>query len=126
MIPLFERANQYIRDIKPYQAGKPIEEVERELGISNIIKLASNENPLGASPKALYAIKKIMGNTHIYPDASYQRLRGALAKYNKVGEDNITVGNGSENCMEFLMKSFLNNDSDVIVDQYCFATIRIL
>ena len=123
---LFNQGNKNIRETKTYQAGTPIEEVERQLGIKNIIKLASNENPLGPSPRAIYAAKKSIENVHIYPDASDLRLRQAIAKYNKVDIQNITVGNGSENCIECLNKAFLNSTSHVIVDEYCFATIRIL
>lgn len=126
MNTLFEQGNSYIQTITPYQAGTPIEEVERQLGISNIIKLASNENPLGPSPKALYAANQILNNVHIYPDASYFRLRFAIANYNNTDINNITVGNGSENCIDILAKAFLNQYSNVIVDQYCFATIRIV
>lgn len=126
MNTLFEHGNKQIRETKPYQAGTPIEEVEKQLGITDIIKLASNENPLGPSPKAIYAAKKSISSVHIYPDANYTRLRTAIANYNKVDIKNITVGNGSENCIECLNKAFLNSNNNVIVDQYCFATIRIL
>ena len=125
---LFNQGNSHIRETKPYQAGKPIEEVEREFGVTNfkIIKLASNENPLGASPNAIAAAIKAMNQVHIYPDANYFRLRDTIAKYNNVDINNITVGNGSENCLEILIKAFLNENSNAIIDQYCFATIRIL
>ncbi len=126
MSTLFEHGNKHIKETKPYQAGTPIEEVARQLGISDIIKLASNENPLGPSPKAIYAAKKSITSVNIYPDANYTRLRTAIANYNNVDINNITVGNGSENCIECLNKAFLNANNNVIVDQYCFATIRIL
>jgi len=128
---LFHQGNLHIQETRPYQAGKPIEEVERELGeLGNtafkIIKLASNENPLGASPHAMAAAIKAINQVHMYPDASYHRLCDTIAKYNNVDIKNITVGNGSENCLEVLAKAFLNEKSNAIVDQYCFATIRIL
>lgn len=123
---LFDIGNKAVRETIPYQAGKPIEEVEHELGISNIIKLASNENPLGPSPKAIMAIANSLHELHLYPDAAYFRLRQSLSGYTGVAIDQITVGNGSENCLEILMKAYLDNSTNVIVDQYCFATIRIL
>jgi histidinol-phosphate aminotransferase len=119
-------ANKAVLETQPYQAGKPIEEVEREFGIKEIIKLASNENALGASPKALLAAKESINAMHMYPDASYAKLREVIALYNDVETHNVTVGNGSENCMDFLIKAFLNEGSNAIVDQYCFATIQIL
>ena len=125
MNDIFTQANKAIRETTPYQAGKPIEEVERELGITNIIKLASNENPLGGSPLAIAAAKLALDNIQLYPDASYLQLRNAIAKYNNVDINMVTVGNGSENCIEFLIKTFLNPESNAIVDQHCFATIQI-
>lgn len=119
-------ANPSINQTIAYVAGKPIEEVERELNISSIIKLASNENPLGCSQLALkYCIDNI-NKANLYPDANYYELRKAIAKYNNIDIDCITVGNGSENCLELLTKSFLNSNVNAIVDQYCFATIQIL
>lgn len=123
---LFELGNIHIKETRPYQAGKPIEEVERELGLSNIIKLASNENPLGPSPKAIAAAKLALDSVHIYPDALYHRLRDKLSWYTGVDMQNITVGNGSENCLECLIKAYISEGDNVIMDQYCFATIRIL
>lgn len=120
------QANKAVLETKPYQAGKPIEEVEREFGLHDIIKLASNENPLGASPEALKAAQNAILSMHMYPDASYAKLRDAIAVYNDVEAHNVTVGNGSENCMDFLIKAFLNENSNAVVDQYCFATIQIL
>lgn len=120
------QANKAVLETVPYQAGKPIEEVEREFGINDIIKLASNENALGASPKALQAAQAALGAAHLYPDASYARLRDCIAEYNDVEPHHVTVGNGSENCIAFLIKAFLNENSNAIVDQYCFATIQIL
>lgn len=120
------QVNKAILDTLPYQAGKPIEEVEREFGLTNIIKLASNENALGTSPLAMKAAIDAIKQIHIYPDANYKKLRDMIAEFNHVAPHNIVVGNGSENCMDFLIKAFLNNNSNAIVDQYCFATIKIL
>lgn len=126
MEDLFQLGKKHIKETKPYQAGKPIEEVERELGLSNIIKLASNENPLGPSPKAVLAATEAIHDVHLYPDALYFRLREKLSSYTGVDMQNITVGNGSENCLECLIKAYIDDGSEVILDQYAFATIRIL
>ena len=126
MDELFQLGKKSIKETKPYQAGKPIEEVERELGLSNIIKLASNENPLGPSPKAIAAAASALNEVHLYPDALYFRLREKLSQYTGVDLMNITVGNGSENCMECLIKAYIDEGSNVVLDQYAFATIRIL
>lgn len=126
MEDLFQLGKKYIKETKPYQAGKPIEEVERELGLSNIIKLASNENPLGPSPKAVAAAAAALQDVHLYPDALYFKLREKLSQYTGVEALNITVGNGSENCLECLIKAYIDEGSNVILDQYAFATIRIL
>lgn len=96
----------YVSSCATYQPGKPIEELERELGIKDIIKLASNENPLGPSPLALKAIEKAMHSAHLYPDASHYRLREALAA--KLGTDleEIYVGNGSEEIFSTLIRAY--------------------
>ena len=84
-----------ILDLIPYVPGKPIEEVKRELGIDDIIKLASNENPLGPSPKALAAMKDALDNIALYPEGSCHDLRNELAKFLGVGTDNLIFGCGS-------------------------------
>src|SRR3990167_9325106 len=89
-------ANQAISSLTPYQPGKPIEELERELGITDSIKLASNENPLGPSPKALAAATIALKNAHIYPDGSGYELKEAISRTTSVNPNQITLGNGSE------------------------------
>ena len=86
---------EWIRTLTPYPPGKPIEEVERELGIRDSIKLASNENPLGPSPKAVAAIAAALGGLHRYPDGSAFYLKRRLAERLAVGEDALIIGNGS-------------------------------
>jgi histidinol-phosphate aminotransferase len=104
----------YIRDCATYQPGKPIEEVERELGIKNIIKLASNENPLGPSPKALKAIEAALPQLHLYPDASHFRLREALSSKFGVDIEEVVVGTGSEEVFSLLIRSYcLPGDNNV-------------
>jgi histidinol-phosphate aminotransferase len=126
MVDLFSLGNKTIQDTKPYQAGKPIEEVERELGLTDIIKLASNENPLGPSPKALEAIMHNLSKLNLYPDALYYSLREKISQYANHPMQDITMGNGSENCLEILVKAYIHHGDEVIFDQYSFATTRIL
>ena len=95
----------YIKKLTSYKPGKPIEELERELGITNIIKLASNENPMGPSPKALEAIQNSMINSHRYPDASGYDLRKKLSGMHNVNIDNVVLGSGSEGIMSTIMRA---------------------
>jgi histidinol-phosphate aminotransferase len=120
-----ELANPAIRNLIPYQPGKPIEEVESELGLTDIIKLASNENPLGPSPKAMQAAHDALAKSHLYPEGGRFILRQALADSLKVELNQLTIGNGSENILEIIIKAYLNTDSNAIVSQYAFATIPI-
>src|SRR3990167_2385083 len=121
-----ELANDSIRHLTPYQPGKPIEELERELGITSSIKLASNENPIGPSPKAIDAIKKSLQQAHIYPDGSGYELKKALAEYLSVSSNQLTLGNGSENILELIVKSYLSKNDTAVISQYAFLTIPIL
>ena len=116
----------YIKKLSSYKPGKPIEEVKRELGISNIIKLASNENPLGPSPKAIKAIKSNIHNFHRYPDASGYDLRKKLAKNFNVEIDNVVIGAGSEGIMSTIMRTFLLNDDQLIGSENSFIGFKVL
>src|SRR5687768_8313340 len=95
----------YIEQLKPYIAGKPIEETQREYGVKKVYKLASNENPLGPSPKAVAAMKKAMKELQLYPDASGYHLRATLAKREGVTMDEIVLGNGSNEIIELISRS---------------------
>src|SRR5262249_11898618 len=98
---------QWIRTLTPYPPGMPIEELERELGIRGSIKLASNENPLGPSPKALAAITAALGDLHRYPDGSAFYLKRRLAERLGVTADEIVVGNGSNEIIELVVRTFI-------------------
>jgi len=98
-----------------YQPGKPIEEVQRELGLEEVIKLASNENPLGPSPRAVEAIKKAALNSNLYPDGSCYRLRHALADFLGVDDDMILIGNGSNEIIQLLSLTFINPGDETIM-----------
>ena len=107
-----------IASLSPYVPGKPIEELQRELGLTRIIKLASNENPLGSSPKALTALREGTSTLHRYPDGGAFRLREALANRWKVTLDHVILGNGSDEILGLLARTFLApGDEAVMADQ---------
>lgn len=116
-------APAYIRDIAPYVPGKPIAEVARELGLdeSAIVKLASNENPLGVSPKALAAMATIMPQLALYPDGSGYALKAAIAKKFAVPHDNVVLGNGSNDILEFSARTFMTPGDSAVYSQHAFA-----
>jgi len=119
-------ANHHIRNLTPYQPGKPIEEVERELGIASVIKLASNENPLGPSPAAIIAAQKMLQKSQMYPDGGSFELKQALARFLQVEPAQLIVGNGSENILELVAKTYLTADGAAVLSQYAFLTIQLL
>ncbi|MDH2916310.1 MAG: histidinol-phosphate transaminase, partial [Gallionella sp.] len=102
-----ELAPSYIRAIAPYQPGKPISELERELGITGIVKLASNENPLGASSAAIAAMQEAIKTIALYPDGNGFDLKDALVKRYGVAHANVTLGNGSNDLLELSARAFL-------------------
>jgi histidinol-phosphate aminotransferase len=119
-------ANTFVSELTPYQPGKPIEELERELGITSSIKLASNENPLGASLLALEAAENALKYAHIYPDGSCFEIKDNLSKFLSVSMNQLTIGNGSENILEMIVKSYLHSGDHAVISQYAFLTIPIL
>ena len=110
----------------PYKAGKPIEELERELGLTNIVKLASNENPLGMGQKARAAIEAAISDLTLYPDGSGFHLKQALAEKFSVQADQITLGNGSNELLELVARAFLTPECEVIFSQHAFAVYPIV
>ena len=123
-----ELINPVLNNLPVYQPGRPIEEVARELGLpcDGIIKLASNENPLGPSPLALAAMKKAAKKVHLYPDGNSYYLKNKLAERLSVSTENIILGNGSNEIIEFVGHILINPNVDVIVSQYCFAIYPIV
>jgi histidinol-phosphate aminotransferase len=103
-----------IARLTPYKPGKPVEEVERELGITGLIKLASNENPLGPSPLAQEAIQRLAARMHLYPDAESHDLRMALAAHLDVAPESLVFGNGSDDVIHLLGVTFLEPCDEVI------------
>lgn len=115
-----------VQALSPYQPGKPIEELERELGITNILKLASNENPLGTSPKALAALTRPLTALELYPDGSGYLLKEAIA--NKLGLQvkQITLGNGSNDVLELIARAFLAQGRSAVMSEFAFAVYPIV
>lgn len=122
---LLALATRGVASLQPYQPGKPVEELERELGIKNIIKLASNENPLGVSPKAL-AVLKNPGDLSRYPDGNGFGLKAALAKYHGIGADQITLGNGSNEILELIARAILTPAHEVVFSEHAFAVYPLV
>ncbi len=123
--PQLPQIPSFIQACATYQPGKPIEELERELGIQDIIKLASNENPLGPSPKALQAITAGLKNLHLYPDASHYRLRAALAAKFSVDQEEVMVGNGSEELFSLLIRSYCREGDNTVGCGAAFLAYRV-
>lgn len=115
-----------IRKLQPYQAGKPIEELERELGIKDIVKLASNENPLGVSPLVQAALTTAIKNLARYPDANGFYLKEALATKFMVEPTQITLGNGSNDVLELLARTFVQPEHEVIFSQHAFVVYPLV
>ncbi len=116
-----EKARPEIFTLKPYVAGKPIEEVKRELGLNDIIKLASNENPLGSSPKAIEAVENNVRKMHLYPDSNCFYLKERLASFNDIEAASILVGNGSDELLKLLAETFLNRGDQIVYAQPSFS-----
>ena len=115
----------YIETLKPYVPGKPIEETEREYGISNVLKLASNENPLGASPLALKALERALPRIHLYPDgASYELVR-KLARHLKVFANEVFVGSGSNEIIELIIRTFTTIDDAALLSAGSFVMYKV-
>ena len=120
-----ELAPPYIRAIAPYQPGKPISELERELGITGIVKLASNENPLGASPASVAAMQEAIKTIALYPDGNGFELKDALVKRYGVTHANVTLGNGSNDLLELAARAFLAPGDKVVYSAHAFAVYAL-
>jgi histidinol-phosphate aminotransferase len=118
-------AVEHVRSLSPYVPGKPIEELQRELGLSDIIKLASNENPYGPSPQALDAMRRALEDSWLYPDGSGHALKQKLAAKLGVSASQITLGNGSNDVLVLLAEAFLKPGLEAIYSQYAFAVYPI-
>src|SRR6266702_472117 len=127
-MPLPFPPNPLLKSIPVYQPGRPIEEVARDLGlpIESIIKLASNENPLGPSRLAVAAMRKAVGQVNLYPDGSAFYLKQKLAGKLGITARHLILGNGSNEILELLGHALLSSEADVVVSQYCFAVYPIV
>lgn len=115
------RPPEYIQSIKPYVPGKPIEELERELGISNSIKLASNENPVGPSPAAVAAVGRAVSDINRYPDGSGFYLKKVLSERLSVSEDEIILGNGSNELIDIAVRTFMTDGDEAVMGAPSFV-----
>ena len=115
-----------VRGLAPYVPGKPAAELERELGISGVAKLASNENPYGPSPRALAAMHAALEQIWLYPDGASYDLKRQLARHLGIGEAQLTVGNGSNDLLVLLAEAFLSPAHNAVFSQYGFAIYRIV
>jgi len=125
---IWKLANPQLRDLAVYEPGKPIEETASKLGVhpDSIIKLASNENPLGPSRKAIEAMHAALENAQLYPDGGSFYLREALATRLGFAPENIILGNGSNEVIEFLGHAFLHRGDDVITSEYAFIAYKLI
>lgn len=117
---------KHILKIDPYEAGKPIEEIKRQLGLREVIKLASNENPFGPSPKAVKAIKKNLSNINRYPDSQGFYLKRRLARFLNIEPSNLVLGNGSDELIDIIIKTFVEEDEQIITADFTFLEYKII
>ncbi|HEX4139849.1 MAG TPA: histidinol-phosphate transaminase, partial [Candidatus Methylacidiphilales bacterium] len=129
MISIQDIANRELLDLVPYEPGKPVDDVARELGLdpAHIIKLASNENPLGPSPRAMEAMHREVGRVHFYPDGGGFHLRNAIAEKFGLGRENVVLGNGSNEIIELLFHTFTRPGiHDIITARHAFAVYTLM
>ncbi|MGH8503057.1 MAG: histidinol-phosphate transaminase [Gammaproteobacteria bacterium] len=115
-----------VQRLKPYEPGKPIETLERELGIRDSLKLASNENPLGPSPRAIEAMRRELDKVSVYPDGNGFALKAALAKHYGVPAECVTLGNGSNEILELVARAFLRPGLNAVFSRHAFAVYPIV
>jgi histidinol-phosphate aminotransferase len=115
-----------VKALHPYEPGKPISELERELGLTGIIKLASNENPLGTSPKALAAMRGALDETALYPDGNAFALKRALADHHGTEPSHVLVATGSDHILEMIARAYLGAGRSTVISRYGFAVYTIV
>jgi histidinol-phosphate aminotransferase len=125
---IWDHANSQLKDLVAYEPGKPIEDVARELGLdpASIIKMASNENPLGPSPKAQEAMRSLLAETHIYPDGGGWKLRRAIADQFGLDMPNVILGCGSNEVIEFIGHAFLKPGDNIITAKHAFLVYKLM
>jgi len=124
--PFTSLATAGVQQLKSYLPGKPVEELERELGISGSIKMASNENPLGPSPKAVKAMQDACGAVNYYPDGSGFKLTKRIAELQGLETACVTLGNGSNDILELVTRAFLTSNNSAVYSEYSFAIYPIV
>jgi histidinol-phosphate aminotransferase len=113
-----------LREVTPYAPGKSIASVQRELGLKNVIKLASNENPLGASPRAMAVYRRAEKQCSLYPEGASPELRQAIARYHKIAPERVLAGNGSDELIRLLCEAFLEPEDEAVASQYGFIRFK--
>lgn len=128
MDSIWDLASPQLRDLSVYEPGKPIEETARELGVDpgEIVKLASNENPLGPSPKAIAAVETAMAQAQLYPDGGAFYLRETLAQNLGLARENLILGAGSNEIIEFLAHAFLRSDDNIVTSKHAFVAYKLV
>jgi len=115
-----------ILDLRPYIPGKPIEEVKRELGLKEVVKLASNETSIGPSPLAVEAIKEEVENINLYPEGSSRALREKIAHKLNLDKEMIIIGNGADNIIDLIGMAFINEGDEVITAEITFPAYETI
>lgn len=123
---LLDRVPQYVRELVPYPPGKPIEEVEREYGISGSVKLASNECPVGSSPKGVEAARNALSNLHIYPDGSGYYLKRRLSEKFGLSPESFILGNGSNEIIELIIRAFIQEGDEAVMGDPAFIVYQLI
>ncbi|MDX2079178.1 MAG: histidinol-phosphate transaminase [Terrimicrobiaceae bacterium] len=125
---MWNSAHDHVLNLVAYEPGKPVEELAREMGLepSDIIKLASNENPLGPSPRALAAMRETLERAHFYPDGGGWALRNAIAARLGLARENVILGNGSNEIIEFIGHAFLKPGDEVVTAKHAFAVYSLM
>jgi histidinol-phosphate aminotransferase len=123
---VIDQVPEYIRSLVPYAPGKPIEEVEREIGIANSLKLASNENPLGPSPLALAAMRQKLAQLHLYPDGDCFYLKDALTAKLHVSSEQLIFGNGSNEIIELAIRTFMRAGDEAVMARQAFVVYKLI
>ncbi len=126
MVEFVDHAVAGVRSLKPYEPGKPISELKRELGLDDIVKLASNENPMGPSPRVREAIQAGLEDLALYPDGNAFELKRVLAERHGVTPDKITLGTGSDHILEMIARVFLGEGRSAVFSRYGFAIYAIV
>ena len=123
---ILNNLNPGIEDLHPYEPGRSIDEVVAEFGHHEVVKLASNENPLGASPKALSILEGLENDLHLYPDGNGTKLKKEISNHENVPFNNIIIGNGSNEILELAARAFLNTNTSSIASKHAFAVYKIV